>query len=70
MTTLEENRRLREMCKKYLAWLNVVDVDADLEKELHNPEMWRTTTNKRKPKRKPRASAERCAKDLTAQGKE
>lgn len=40
----EEIRRLREMCKKYLGWLNVEDVNAGLERDLRDPEMWSTTT--------------------------
>jgi len=40
LTPEEENRRLREMCKKYLAWLHVEDPEKGLKKDLYNPEMW------------------------------
>ena len=37
----EENRRLRVCAAKYLAWLNVEDPEAGLEKDLRNPAMHR-----------------------------
>jgi hypothetical protein len=52
MSVLEENRRLREMCKKYLSWLDVSDVNTGLENDLHNPKMWSPAFNKRKSKLK------------------
>jgi len=36
----EENRRLRCMCKKYLIWLHIDDVDNAVEKDLNDPTMW------------------------------
>jgi len=44
----EENRRLREMCKKYLSWHGVVkDVEKALEEDLQNPEMWQDIAQQR-----------------------
>ena len=40
LDTHEENRKLRILCKKYLAWHGVTkDLDVALEEDLQNPEM-------------------------------
>jgi hypothetical protein len=36
----EENRRLREMCKKYLRMLKIENAEEGLEKDLNDPTMW------------------------------
>lgn len=53
ITIEEENRRLKEMCKKYLSWLNVKEVDLNkaLKSDLNNPEMWGPTASEQLSKK-------------------
>lgn len=36
----EECRRLREMCKRYISWLNISSPEKVLESDLRDPRMW------------------------------